>query len=403
MQDLGVRIRELRLARGLSQSELGQGRYSGSYISHIESGRRIPSPEVLQFLAERLRMPIAQLDPNDSEAADADAAGWLSSARRYMVTRQWDDALRCAQQARTIAERLGRQGRVWEAELVQAKVYGRAGYFEQAADQAKRLADDTCVGMVPTLKAEAHILAAHSYRQLGRLTEAATEANNAIHLADRLDVDLEASALIELLGAVVNSPDRINTQPIEERLEMLIDDLTSAEATNVARSIASAAFARGDERIGLAMLERGLTLCDVRTDPRTWASLNLALARAIVDSEGGDLRRAKACLEAAWPVISLTASPGETVGIRLVRARYALRSGDAKAALEQLEILARQADVAGDLIFQAEVARSMADALLVLDRVTEGRAQLQRAAGLFERASAHQRALDVWHRFASIG
>lgn len=51
---LGQRVRALRLRRGLSQEQAGAGRVSGSYVSLIESGLRVPSARVLQSLAESL-------------------------------------------------------------------------------------------------------------------------------------------------------------------------------------------------------------------------------------------------------------------------------------------------------------------------------------------------------------
>ena len=38
--EFGARLREHRRSRGLSQCDLGGDRFTGSYISHLESGRR---------------------------------------------------------------------------------------------------------------------------------------------------------------------------------------------------------------------------------------------------------------------------------------------------------------------------------------------------------------------------
>jgi len=52
---LGERVRTQRVQRLLSQSELAsRTELSGSYLSLIESGRRTPTPEVLQRIAEAL-------------------------------------------------------------------------------------------------------------------------------------------------------------------------------------------------------------------------------------------------------------------------------------------------------------------------------------------------------------
>src|SRR5437764_12562905 len=52
--DLASRFRELRLRAGLNKTALARPRYTVSYVSQIESGRRTPSPGAMEFFAERL-------------------------------------------------------------------------------------------------------------------------------------------------------------------------------------------------------------------------------------------------------------------------------------------------------------------------------------------------------------
>jgi len=52
--DLSDRIRDLRSQAGLSKTALAKPRYTLSYVSQIEAGRRTPSAEALAFFAERL-------------------------------------------------------------------------------------------------------------------------------------------------------------------------------------------------------------------------------------------------------------------------------------------------------------------------------------------------------------
>src|SRR2546430_8081236 len=52
--DLADRFRQLRERAGLTKTSLARPRYTVSYVSQIEHGRRRPSAEALSFFAERL-------------------------------------------------------------------------------------------------------------------------------------------------------------------------------------------------------------------------------------------------------------------------------------------------------------------------------------------------------------
>ena len=51
---LGERLRQLRVAAGLTQSELAGERFSKEYVSQIERGKTRPTGETIAWLASRL-------------------------------------------------------------------------------------------------------------------------------------------------------------------------------------------------------------------------------------------------------------------------------------------------------------------------------------------------------------
>src|SRR5881394_181157 len=51
---LGERLRQLRVAAGLTQSELAGERFSKEYVSQIERGKTRPTRETVDWLAIRL-------------------------------------------------------------------------------------------------------------------------------------------------------------------------------------------------------------------------------------------------------------------------------------------------------------------------------------------------------------
>src|SRR4029450_8612855 len=51
---MGERVRQLRIARGLTQTELAGERFSKEYVSQIERGKTRPTGETVEWLASRL-------------------------------------------------------------------------------------------------------------------------------------------------------------------------------------------------------------------------------------------------------------------------------------------------------------------------------------------------------------
>lgn len=71
-ESIGVRLRRLRLERGLSQRELAGPGVSYAYISRIEAGTRRPSVKALRTLARKLAVSADYLETG-SEIRDVDA------------------------------------------------------------------------------------------------------------------------------------------------------------------------------------------------------------------------------------------------------------------------------------------------------------------------------------------
>jgi transcriptional regulator with XRE-family HTH domain len=57
---LGRAIRDLRHARGLTQTELGDP-FTKGFVSEVERGRSLPSLRALTFMADRLGVPVSAL------------------------------------------------------------------------------------------------------------------------------------------------------------------------------------------------------------------------------------------------------------------------------------------------------------------------------------------------------
>src|SRR4051812_1250607 len=90
---LGERLRQLRVAAGMTQTELAGDRFSKEYVSQIERGKTRPTPDTIQWLAERLSVDAGFLANGVSadERGRVDAA--LARADALLEARRNDEAL----------------------------------------------------------------------------------------------------------------------------------------------------------------------------------------------------------------------------------------------------------------------------------------------------------------------
>src|SRR5256714_11665577 len=90
---LGDRLRQLRVAAGLTQTDLAGDRFSKEYVSQIERGKTKPTRETIDWLAERLGVDRGFLANGVSadERGRVDAA--LARADALLEARRNDEAL----------------------------------------------------------------------------------------------------------------------------------------------------------------------------------------------------------------------------------------------------------------------------------------------------------------------
>ncbi len=97
---LGGRLRALRVAAGLTQTQLAGERFSKEYVSQIERGKTRPNEDTVEWLAERLGVDAAFLGSGVSTDERARVEALLARAGALAVSHRHDEAILVYREAR---------------------------------------------------------------------------------------------------------------------------------------------------------------------------------------------------------------------------------------------------------------------------------------------------------------
>ena len=89
---LGDRVRQLRINRGMTQTQLAGERFSKEYVSQIERGKTRPTRETVAWLAARLGVDEAFVETGVSTDALARAEGLVSRGEAAVESRRYEEA-----------------------------------------------------------------------------------------------------------------------------------------------------------------------------------------------------------------------------------------------------------------------------------------------------------------------
>ena len=95
--NIAKRIRTLRQARHMTQSDLAGDQISREMISMIETGRIQPSLETLQYIARQLDITPAQILADETEEGEFQATALREKMFRRYDAGDWDAAIALAQ------------------------------------------------------------------------------------------------------------------------------------------------------------------------------------------------------------------------------------------------------------------------------------------------------------------
>ncbi len=104
---LGNRLRSLRLAAGLTQTDLAGERVSKEYVSQIERGKTRPTRETVEWLAARLGVDPSFLSTGVSSDGRSRVEAALERAEALVESHEYEDAVAEFEQVRSVVGATG--------------------------------------------------------------------------------------------------------------------------------------------------------------------------------------------------------------------------------------------------------------------------------------------------------
>lgn len=409
--EFGQLLRQARRSRKMSQVELGAGRYSGSYISHLESGRRTPTPEVIDFLARRLGVSSLEWGIREhydkpatllaEETAQPGAVENLLVAERAWYDRDWSSAEEHGRRAAASAAAAGDGIRHWEAMYVVAQAQFAKAQFSEAARIAEDISGWQAAQTYGVARAQSLSLASIANRAGSRLGWAIALGARAVEAARDAAPIILTEALMSLVSALTEAghgADEIT--PYLRRLDELMPQLASKHSRGmVAWTLGTAAYAMDDFEEGAAHYERARSLLNPHRDLRLWLRFHRSDADRRLDAHTTE--GVSELLRISSTGLEIIGNPFDVVELRQSWARLASLEGDHQQALTIIEGL-----LADPVLGNPEYNRGMsewirAEALRGLNRCPEARKHYQTAAELFEVDGRLKQALDAYRRIVS--
>lgn len=385
---LATRFRDLRTRAGLTQTALAKPRYTVSYISQIESGRRTPSSEAMQFFAGRLGVSSGFLSTGVPDELEDTLRFRLEQAVAAIREGTPEEGQAIAEDVAEEAARHGLARVRAKALAVQGEALAVARNLKEALDRLEEalegdLSEHDAAAAVSRL--------ARTYRDLGDLAYAEELVTRFLDRTDRLPLDPARAADLQgvLLSVYYERGDMTRAERAAERALAASDQ--AADMAVRANSAWDAARMLSESRQwdqALELATRARVLLEELDERRNVGRLHLNTAFIYLDSEPPRIEDARRHLEVAEQRLRVFGSEADLASVWSERSRLALLESRWDDALREVD---RAIPAFGAM--QGEIAKCRylrGRALAGLGRAEEARQSLQEAAKAFREAGSRQ-------------
>jgi len=399
---LGTRIKNLRLAAGFTQGELGGSDASIAYISRIEAGKRRPDLGLLHAIAARLGATAEELVNGVTRDRRAEWRLTLDYAELSLRSGNAADALDKSSEVLDGAAEAAVAELVSESRLIKALALEALGHLDDAVVELEQLvrADETSAQWI-----RAAIALTRCYREAGDLVRATDAGDRALGRLEQsgLDATTEGVQLVVTLASVYHERgDSRHAIRMCRSAATRAEELDSPQAKAAAywnASIFESDQGRVDAAIPLA--KHALTLLETGSDNRHLAQLHSQLGMFLLAGEAPDPAAAKVELERAATELEWSAATAIERGYNSVAlAQSVLMLGDADAAEGLLDAVAEAAEPAPLLGAECSLVRGQIAS--VRGDVDAARAAYLEAVRLLSGAGADRSAAQMWVDLAGL-
>lgn len=399
---LGRRIRDRRLARSMTQSDLSQGDVTVGYISKIESGQRRPDARLCTVLAERLGTTAEFL----ITGVEVDQAQENRLALRYAeLSLESGDVAVAEERAATLLR---------SADLLSVRDTVDAHYLHARSLESLGRIDDAITELEEVIAAGTATLRwLPASTALSRCLRESGDLNRAIEVGNATLAQLAEAGLagtddavqlaVTVAAAFFARGDVSHAIRLARSASADADAIGSAQARGSAYWNASVFEAgRGSTDAAIPLAERALALLGEGNDARNLARLRCQLGRMLLRSDPPEHVEALAVLrQAREEMTHSSASQVDFARCDATSARALLMAGDLDAARDLAAAAAAASEDLAPMV--------AADALAVLGQVAAGggdqrlaREHYRNAVARLTAVGADRTAAQLWLELGAL-
>jgi tetratricopeptide (TPR) repeat protein len=397
---LGERLRQLRVAAGMTQTDLAGDRFSKEYVSQIERGKTRPTRETIEWLAGKLGVDAAFLEKGVSADERSRVEAMLARAEALANSHQYDESIEELENSRTAVLATGAVE--LEARAIQTEAWARMerGEIRPALNLLERCRTLTeGPGFSDVDRAQVLFRMGACRYHLSSIASAVALFSEALKLCEssQLPCDLLRSEILNWRSRCYRRQRDLEAarEDVERALELAaaIDDERTMASVYLQASLVS-------ERMGHWVLarsyaERAKAYCERLNDERNVGRLLNNLGG--LNFQLGNPERAVEDLKSAYRVLLEKGSDAEAGNVVSSLAHVHLATGQVQVAEEEarhaLDLLAGREDFLVDI---APTQLVLGRALLEQGRLDEAQEMLRTAEASAEQLESISHRAAAW-------